>query len=165
MENAKRGNDNSTTTSTGEDKKPLTLHAAFLIQASKSAYRVPRENTPEYHFFKERDAAYIPLVLRQGSRMFDLNDIASLNSSTSSADGMNGSMNGSTNGNGNNNSDEQPHTFKLPCSVVKMIVDFFNREVGKLPKKKESVIPDTPRTKKDKAMEKAAIPITTFLSA
>lgn len=94
--------------------------------------------------------------------MFDLNDIASLNSSISSVDGTNGSMSGTTNG---NNADEQPHTFKLPCSVVKMIVDFFNREVGKLPKKKESVIPDTPRTKKDKAMEKAAIPITTFLSA
>ncbi|GET89004.1 hypothetical protein, conserved [Leishmania tarentolae] len=140
---------------------PLLIPITILLRAAKSVLVTPPTAVkPSYTFYTDRDAAYVPEILRNGSRLFSLSRLSCVFSagasvagdSTSSADAA-------------QDSTDQPHTFSLPPSLVKMVVDFFNREHKKLPTKKQSVIPDSPRTRRDKAMEKAAIPVPTFLSA
>lgn len=146
----------------GQEGQPsvLVLSAANLLKASHTAFVPPPSTKPVYAFFKERDAAYIPDILRNGSRLFSMQDLSLLNASTSTQ-GTAASVVTETAVDPN----DPPHTFSLPASVVRMVVDFFNETYNKQPRKKESAIPESPRTRKDKAMEKAAIPIATFLSA
>lgn len=132
----------------------VALSAAVLVTANKTTYEIPPSTKPVYSFFQVRDANYIPDCMRNGSRIFSMGNLNMLEQS----------MQGTFSDIGMLDS-EASHTFSLPACLVKMIVDFFNREHGKLPRKKESAIPDSPRTKRDKAMEKASIPTETFLAA
>lgn len=108
---------------------------------------------PFYQFFQERDPAYIPEAIRNGSRVFSIGSLPlSAAGSIAGEEALDAI-------------DEVPHTWRLPSSIVQQVVTFFNEEHSKIPVKKASVIPDSPRTQKDKAMEKPAIPIETFLNA
>ncbi|KAK7195584.1 hypothetical protein NESM_000487000 [Novymonas esmeraldas] len=140
---------------------PMVVPVATLIRAAKSSLVPPPSAvTPHYHFYTDRDASYVPEILRNGSRLFSVGRLSvvfgaggsTAGDSTTSADAM-------------LDSTDPPRTFSLPPSVVKMIVNFFNQECAKAPKKKPSTIPDSPRTRRDKAMVKSAIPVARFLSA
>ncbi|CAJ1989237.1 paraflagellar rod component 1 / PFC1 [Leishmania donovani] len=140
---------------------PLVIPITILLRAAKSVLVFPPSVAkPSYSFYTDHDAAYVPEILRNGSRLFSVSRLSCLFSGGASTPGDSASSADVV-----QDSTDQPHTFSLPASVVKMVVDFFNKEHKKLPTKKQSVIPDSPRTRRDKAMEKASIPVPTFLSA
>ncbi|KAG5504054.1 hypothetical protein GH5_04915 [Leishmania sp. Ghana 2012 LV757] len=140
---------------------PLLIPIHILLRAAKVALVPPPSATkPPYHFYTDRDAAYVPEILRNGSRLFSVGRLPSLFSCGASVTG-DSAISADT----LQDSTDPPHSFSLPASVVKMVVNFFNKEFAKLPVKKPPPIPDSPRTRRDKAMEKAAIPVATFLSA
>ncbi|KAG5503501.1 hypothetical protein JKF63_05640 [Porcisia hertigi] len=139
---------------------PLVIPVATLFQATKSTMVLPPSAIkPIYQFYTDRDAAYVPEIMRNGSRLFSLSRLSNVFNTGSSYAESTASAETVV------DSSDPPRTFSLPASMVKMMVDFFNKEYAKLPQKKPSVIPDSPRTRRDKAMEKAAIPVPTFLSA
>ncbi|KPI89204.1 hypothetical protein ABL78_1697 [Leptomonas seymouri] len=141
---------------------PMLIPIRILLQAAKSSL-VPPSNAakPVYQFFQERDATYVPNILRDGSRMLSLGGMSALfGGSMSSASG-----DGASTAHDIVDPSDPPHTFSLPPSVVKMIVDFFNKEAAKLPKRKKSMLPETPQQRHDRAMVKTAIPVRAFLSA
>ncbi|KAG5477812.1 hypothetical protein LSCM1_05113 [Leishmania martiniquensis] len=140
---------------------PLVIPVNVLIRAAKVALVPPPSAIkPSYHFYTDRDAAYVPEILRNGSRLLSVGRLPSLFSCGTSVAGDSAASADTL-----QDSTDPPHTFSLPASVVKMVVNFFNKEYAKLPVKKPSPIPDSPRTRRDKAMEKASIPVATFLSA
>lgn len=149
----------------GESGDALEVSILNLIRASKCAFIPPPSTKPEYTFFKDRDAAFIPSIMRNGSRLFSVGKLDCLDSSSAAGRSNSSVGAGSSRASVVADPSDPPRTFSLPSSLVKMVIDFFNKEFSKLPKKKDSVIPDSPRTKKDKAMEKSSIPVETFLSA
>lgn len=157
--NAEAEDNNS---SGGNAADTLELSALSLVRASKSAFLPPPSDRPVYAFFEDRDAGYIPEIMRSGSRIFSMGNLDLLNASAGAAHSIGG---GSSRGSVVADPSDPERVFSLPSSVVKTVTDFFNREVAKAPKKRDPAVPDSPRTRKDKAMEKASIPIRTFLSA
>lgn len=152
-------------------QKPMVVPVSMLMRAAKSTLIPPASSVkPTYRFYVDRDATYVPEILRNGSRIFSIGRLSAV------FGGSGGGANTGASGRASNAGEsvisldpaetgDARHTFSLPPSVVKMIVDFFNKEVGKVPKKKPSSVPDSPRTRRDKAMVKATIPVATFLSA
>eukprot|EP00796_Vickermania_ingenoplastis_P008043 gene8043-5596_t len=142
----------------GGDK--YALDARSLIKASRSSFSHPDNIRPVYQFYQERDAAYIPDTMRNGSRLFSINSMPmgkSNNSSISSHPDENKEKAPLSAG-------DLPHTWRLPSSIVKDVVAFFKAEHTKVPKKKQSVVAESPRALRDKAMEKPAIPIQIVLN-
>lgn len=135
-----------------EDNNTIALTAAHLIRASHTSFSHPQMR-PVYQFFQERDPAYIPDAIRNGSRVFSIGSLPiSAGGSISGEEALNAL-------------DELPHTWRLPSSIANQAVKYFTEELSKVPIKKVSVIPDSPRTQKDKSMERPAIPIERFLAA
>ena len=132
----------------------------LLLQAAKSSLVPPAGlEKPVYSFYQNRDIMYVPKVLRNGSRTFSLGGMSAL-----LGGGATSSVGGDSAVSVVDPADP-PHTFALPPSLVRLIVDFFNKEAAKLPKKKTSALPETPRRRRDRAMERSAIPVPAFLSA
>jgi hypothetical protein len=140
---------------------PLHISIQTLLQAAKSSL-IPPPNTkkPVYQFYRDHDVTYVPRILRDGSRKFSLGGMSALLGGGPSVDGES-----TVSAGGAVDPDDAPHTFALPPSLVRMIIDFFNREVAKLPKKKMSALPETPRRRRDRELEKSAIPVPAFLAA
>eukprot|EP00796_Vickermania_ingenoplastis_P008042 gene8042-5595_t len=144
---------------TSATETELPISSLVLLQASKSGFAFPPSTRPVYQFFKERDAAYIPEMMRNGSRLFSMGSLP-IGGQSAGGSGRNSVIGGE----GEVDPEDPPHTWNMPPSVLKLVVEYFNQVYTKLPKKKESTVPESPRTKKDKAMEKSAIPIESLLS-
>ncbi|CAJ1008951.1 hypothetical protein Q4I28_004264 [Leishmania naiffi] len=139
---------------------PLLISTSILLRAAKATLvSPPSAAKPSYQFYTDRDAAYVPEIMRNGSRLFSVGRLSCIFSANASVAG-----DSVTSADTAQNSTDPPRVFSLPASVVRMVVNFFNKENAKIPAKKASIIPDSPRTRRDKAMEKAAIPVPTFLS-
>lgn len=142
-------------------KSVVTLGAVSLIKGTRSAGQPPLcvTDKPVYRFFQDHDAAYVPDILRNGSRIFSMGHLSFSSAGGSTAWGSD------TNSEVAEGPNDPARTFQLPPSVVRMMVQFFEEEYEKVPKKKQSVVPDSPRTKRDKAMVKPHIPVPVFLSS
>lgn len=136
-----------------ESPSQILLTSLDLIRAFRNSFTHPQMR-PIYQFFEERDPAYIPEAIRNGSRVFSVNSLPMSPSASLSGEVPLDQL-----------CEEVNHTWSLPSSIVKQVVTFFKEEFQKIPVKKQSVIPDSPRTVKDKAMEKKGIPIETVLNA
>ncbi|KPA79235.1 hypothetical protein ABB37_05717 [Leptomonas pyrrhocoris] len=143
-------------------KTHLCIPIQRLLQAAKATLVPPPSAVkPAYHFYQDHDVTYIPMILRDGSRTFSVGGMSALfGASASSADGDSAASAADS-----VDPADPPHTFSLPASLVKMIVELFNKEFARLPKKRVSVLPETPRRRRDRAMEKSAVPVRAFLSA
>ncbi|CCW62573.1 unnamed protein product [Phytomonas sp. EM1] len=145
-----------------KDDEEITLSMLSLLLASKTAFEEPPNQKPVYQFYKERDASYIPDCVRHGSRLVSLARLSMLDSCKSSRFSM-------TSMNGNDTVEvlgDPPRTFSLPPCLVKAVVNFFNAETAKESQKarrKTLSSTDSPRSRRDKAMEKACIPVSSFL--
>eukprot|EP00796_Vickermania_ingenoplastis_P008045 gene8045-5598_t len=139
-----------------QEGSEIKIDSLILLQAAQTGFVYPMTR-PFYQFFQEHDASYVPEIMRNGSRLFDMNALASMNAAKASRS--------SNAGTDPVCPDDPPHSWNLPSSVLKLVVEYFNQVYTKLPKKKESAgPPPSPNAQKDKAMEKSAIPIESLLS-
>ncbi|CCW65996.1 unnamed protein product [Phytomonas sp. Hart1] len=157
QENPSSGNKSS-----DEENGEITLSILSLLLASKTSYEDPPITKPVYQFYKERDASYIPDCVRHGSRLMSLARLSMLDSCKSSRFSMVSTNYADT----VEVLSDPPRTFSLPHSVVKAVVNFFNAEVLKNTQKSKRKIStsDSPRSRRDKALERASISVSAFLS-
>eukprot|EP00796_Vickermania_ingenoplastis_P008050 gene8050-5603_t len=139
-----------------QEGSEIKIDSLILLQAAQTGFVYPMTR-PFYQFFQERDAAYVPEIMRNGSRLFDMSALASMGPSARSSN---------AGGDVDVDPEDPAHMWRMPSSVAKMAVDYFNQVYTKLPKKKESAsaAAASPKSSRDKAMEKSAIPIESLLS-
>ncbi|KAH9597155.1 hypothetical protein LSM04_003927 [Trypanosoma melophagium] len=136
------------------------------ITALRRAYRSVCQPAPlpnRYRFLREHEEDYIPPIMRAGSRLISISKLSFLDSFRSSGGGS-GTSAGSD-GFEYDGDETRVRWWALPPAVVRLAVKFFNKQVAKLPKKRQSTLAISPRTQRDNAMQKSAIPVTAFLAA
>ncbi|KAF8297160.1 hypothetical protein TcYC6_0083010 [Trypanosoma cruzi] len=156
-----------------DDKKENTEGAAsgeqrvvrLSIPCLRRAYRSVLQPEPlprRFRFLQEHEEDYIPPMMRAGSRLISISKLSFLDSFRSSGGGSFVSQDESL---GINPDETHTRWWGLPPAVVRLATKFFNKQVAKMPKRRQSKLVISPRTQRDNAMQKAAIPVTAFLGA
>eukprot|EP00796_Vickermania_ingenoplastis_P008049 gene8049-5602_t len=153
----------------GNDGGSATLLSiGALLEAGRTAFRPvtgapSRKKEIHYQFYEERDPAYVPEMMRNGSRLFDMNALAEQRQKQE-ARGEPAPDVDDDDGDTEFLPEDPPHTWKLPPSIVGMIAEYFHSVYDRLPKRRATATPGSPSALRDKAMVQPAIPIDAILS-
>ncbi|EKF39535.1 hypothetical protein MOQ_000235 [Trypanosoma cruzi marinkellei] len=135
------------------------------ISCLRRAYRSVSQPEPlprRFRFLQEHEEDYIPPMMRAGSRLISISKLSFLDSFRSSGGGSIASQDESL---GFSTDENRTRWWGLPPAVVRLVTKFFNKQVAKMPKRRQSKLVISPRTQRDNAMQKTAIPVTAFLGA
>ncbi|ORC88788.1 uncharacterized protein TM35_000152190 [Trypanosoma theileri] len=136
------------------------------IPCLRRAYRSVTQPQPlpnRYRFLREHEEDYIPPIMRAGSRLISISKLSFLDSFRSSG-GMSATS-VTSEGVDYDGDETRVRWWALPPAMVRLVTKFFNKQAAKLPKKRQSTLAISPRTQRDNAMQKSAIPVTAFLAA
>ncbi|KEG09329.1 calpain-like cysteine peptidase [Trypanosoma grayi] len=147
-----------------EDGQQEPRVVQLTLPCLRRAYRTVSQPPPlpnRFLFLQEHEEDYIPAMMRAGSRLISISKLSFLDSFRSSGGGSVASGADETD---YNDEETRVRWWALPPAMVSLVTKFFNKQHAKLPKKRQSTLVISPRTQRDNAMEKATIPIATFLA-
>ncbi|RNF01756.1 calpain-like cysteine peptidase [Trypanosoma rangeli] len=164
-EEAAGGNGNCDENSNGEGAandghRVVQLSIPCLRRAYRSVSQ-PEPRPDRFCFLQEHEEDYVPPMLRAGSRLISISKLSFLNSMDSSG----GSVTSHDDDMGFDAEGTRTRWWDLPPAMVRLVTKFFNKQVSKLPKRRQSTLAISPRTQRDNAMQKNSIPVTALLAA
>ncbi|RNF26120.1 calpain-like cysteine peptidase [Trypanosoma conorhini] len=154
--------DNSDGAAAAQGERVVQLTVPCLRRAYRGVSQ-PEQRPNRFRFLQEHEEDYIPPMMRAGSRLISISKLSFLNSIDSSPGG--GSVTSRDDDFGMDADETRTRWWDLPPAMVRLVTKFFNKQVAKLPKKRQSSLAVSPRTQRDNAMQRSSIPVTAFLAA